>query len=162
MYICKKKVNECANATWNSSQEDFIATKAGTIDTGYFTTKNQDDNKKTQFEVKMNTFNESLKTLKTNNYSSAVSTYNSKMKSVNEKKEEIASLKERKSTGIANAIGTAASTLTQQGTALTTTLISASQNKGIRTGNCYIGDPQNGGTLFAPENSRKTLSWKNL
>ena len=105
---------------------------------------------------------ETLKGFKTNNYSSAVSTYNSKMKSVNEKKEEIASLKERKSTGIANAIGTAASTLTQQGTALTTTLISASQNKGIRTGNCYIGDPQNGGTLFAPENSRKTLSWKNL
>lgn len=107
-------------------------------------------------------FEKGLAKTSSNNYSSAVSTYNSKMKSVNEKKDEIAELKSRKSSGIANAIATGSSTLMQQGTALTTTLISADKNKGVRTGACYLGDPSNGGIYFAPENSRKTLSWKNL
>lgn len=107
-------------------------------------------------------FEEGLAKTSSNNYSSAVSTYNSKMKSVNEKKDEITELKSRKSTGIANAIATGSSTLMQQGTALTTTLISVDKNKGVRTGACYLGDPLSGGIYFAPENSRKTLSWKNL
>ena len=103
-----------------------------------------------------------LKTFTTNNYSSAVSTYNSKMKSVNEKKDEITELKSRKSSGIANAIATGSSTLVTQGANLTTTLISVDKNKGVRTGACYLGDPSSGGIYFAPEHSRKTLSWKNL
>mgnify|MGYP004648918709 FL=1 len=103
-----------------------------------------------------------LKTFTTNNYSSAVSTYNSKMKSVNEKKDEITELKSRKSSGIVNAIATGSSTLVTQGANLTTTLISVDKNKGVRTGACYLGDPSSGGIYFAPENSRKTLSWKNL
>lgn len=107
-------------------------------------------------------FEEGLAKTSSNNYSSAVSTYNSKMKSVNEKKDEITELKSRKSSGIANAIATGSSTLMQQGTALTTTLISVDKNKGVRTGACYLGDPSSGGIYFAPENSRKTLSWKNL
>lgn len=112
--------------------------------------------------TKVKDFQTNLKGFTTNNYSSAVSTYNSKMKSVNEKKDEITELKSRKSTGIANAIATGSSTLMQQGTALTTTLISVDKNKGVRTGACYLGDPSSGGIYFAPENSRKTLSWKNL
>ena len=107
-------------------------------------------------------FEEGLAKTSSNNYSSAVSTYNSKMKSVDEKKDEITELKSRKSSGIANAIATGSSTLMQQGTALTTTLISVDKNKGVRTGACYLGDPSSGGIYFAPENSRKTLSWKNL
>lgn len=107
-------------------------------------------------------FEDGLAKTSSNNYSSAVSTYNSKMKSVNEKKDEITELKSRKSSGIANAIATGSSTLMQQGTALTTTLISVDKNKGVRTGACYLGDPSSGGIYFAPENSRKTLSWKNL
>lgn len=103
-----------------------------------------------------------LKTFTTNNYSSAVSTYNSKMKSVNEKKDEITELKSRKSTGIANAIATGSSTLVTQGANLTTTLMTVDKNKGVRTGACYLGDPSSGGIYFAPEQSRKTLSWKNL
>lgn len=107
-------------------------------------------------------FEEGLAKTSSNNYSSAVSTYNSKMKSVNEKKDEITELKSRKSSGIANAIATGSSTLVTQGANLTTTLISVDKNKGVRTGACYLGDPSSGGIYFAPEHSRKTLSWKNL
>lgn len=114
-----------------------------------------DKNKVTDFQTNLKGFN-------TNNYSSAVSTYNSKMKSVNEKKDEITELKSRKSSGIVNAIATGSSTLVTQGANLTTTLISVDKNKGVRTGACYLGDPSSGGIYFAPEHSRKTLSWKNL
>ncbi len=135
----------CDTKTSTTNTVSFIDNETGEFDEGAFSR-----------------FEDGLAKTSSNNYSSAVSTYNSKMKSVNEKKDEITELKSRKSSGIANAIATGSSTLMQQGTALTTTLISVDKNKGVRTGACYLGDPSSGGIYFAPENSRKTLSWKNL
>lgn len=135
----------CDKQTSTTNTVSFINNETGEFDEGAFSR-----------------FEEGLAKTSSNNYSSAVSTYNSKMKSVNEKKDEITELKSRKSSGIANAIATGSSTLVIQGANLTTTLISVDKNKGVRTGACYLGDPSSGGIYFAPENSRKTLSWKNL
>ncbi|MGN0929454.1 MAG: hypothetical protein ACI4N3_02330 [Alphaproteobacteria bacterium] len=101
-------------------------------------------------------------TVQTNNYSSAVETYNSMQKKVSEEKTKISNLEERKNAGLQNAIATGASTLVQSGGALTTALISANNNVGIMSGACYIGDPENGGTLFVNDGGAKKLTWNNL
>ncbi|MBD5398319.1 hypothetical protein HDR60_02325 [bacterium] len=98
----------------------------------------------------------------TNNYSSAVETYNSMQKSVNEEKNKIKALEEKKQSGLSNAIASGASTLVQSGGALTTAIVAAKSNTATMTGACYIGDPENGGSLFANEGAAKKLTWSNL
>lgn len=97
-----------------------------------------------------------------NNYSSAVETYNSMQKSVSEEKKKITALEEKKQSGLSNAIASGASTLVQSGGALTTAIVAAKSNTATMTGACYIGDPENGGSLFANEGAAKKLTWSNL
>lgn len=154
--ICKKLSAECNNAIWDAAKGNYIV-NAKTASSASPSSTDFDVNKIVTNLEKLNTTQYA-----TNNYSSAVSDYNEKVKSANEKKSELEELQERKDQGLANAISSGTATLVQQGTALTTTLISASNNKGVMTGSCYLGDPQNGGIYFAGESQSKTISWKNM
>lgn len=160
---CKYKSSECSNATFDEVKGNWYV--AGSVNTDYFTNQVTDENKKdlgTQFELDTQSMSTSLSNLSINNYSSAVETYNSMQKSVSEEKKKITALEEKKQSGLSNAIASGASTLVQSGGALTTAIVAAKSNTATMTGACYIGDPENGGSLFANEGAAKKLTWSNL
>ena len=147
LYVCKRDSSNCMNAVFKNGT--YIATNSTTPDIG-------------NVGNAVNTLTTSLANanLSTNNYSSAVSEYNEMVKSANEKKNELEELKNRKEDGLSNAIASGTATLVQQGAAMTTTLVSAANNKGVMSGACYLGDPQNGGVYFASDGQSKKLTWK--
>ena len=69
-------------------------------------------------------------------------------------------LREKSNSSISNIASQATQTLMGSGMQLITTGMAMKQNKGIMTGACYIGDPENGGTQLIKEGEAKKLTWK--
>ena len=98
-----------------------------------------------------------------NNYISAYnkvrSQYDSNQDELNKHKKELEELEAKSGAGVQSIISEGVSTIGKSAITLVTTSMEASNNKGIMTGNCYLGDPANG-NLFMVGGESKKLTWK--
>lgn len=86
-------------------------------------------------------------------YSAAVSSYNSNQGALNKSKEELENAGKDMQAGISDIT----KGMLGGGSTLVTNLMAAKENKGTMTGNCYLGDPEGGGTLSQKVKPKKYL-----
>lgn len=89
-------------------------------------------------------------------YSKALSAYNTNQGTLNQNREKLENAGKDLQDGIADI----SKGVLGGGTQMVTSLMTAKENKGTMTGACYLGDPENGGTLFASEGETKKISWR--
>ena len=95
-------------------------------------------------------------------YNTAISSYNSANNSLNEKKKELQDMKEKANSSVSELVSSGSQTLFTGVTQIMTTKQEADSNKGIMTGSCWLGDPENGGAIFLQEGAAKKLTWKDM
>ena len=92
-------------------------------------------------------------------YNKVRSQYDSNQDELNKHKKELEELEAKSGAGVQSIISEGVSTIGKSAITLVTTSMEASNNKGIMTGNCYLGDPANG-NLFRVGGESKKLTWK--
>ena len=92
-------------------------------------------------------------------YNKVRSQYDSNQDELNKHKKELEELEAKSGAGVQSIISEGVSTIGKSAITLVTTSMEASNNKGIMTGNCYLGDPANG-NLFMVGGESKKLTWK--
>ncbi len=94
-------------------------------------------------------------------YTSAVSTYQSNQDKINKEKKELEELREKSNSSISNISSSATQALLGSGMQMITTGMAINENKGMMSGACYIGSPEEG-NIFLTEGEAKKLSWKSF
>lgn len=119
---------------------------------------------KTLYEQQKNTTtgNTFLKDLNNDvsDYNKALNTYNTNQTKLNEQKKELEELREKSNSSISNIASQATQALMGSGMTMLTTGMAMKENKGLMTGACYLGNPDQGGSILINEGEAKKLTWK--
>ncbi len=93
-------------------------------------------------------------------YNKALNTYNTNQTKLNEQKKELEELREKSNSSISNIASQATQALMGSGMTMLTTGMAMKENKGLMTGACYLGNPDQGGSILINEGEAKKLTWK--
>ena len=110
-------------------------------------------------DTKGNTFLKELNN-DVSDYNKALNTYNTNQTKLNEQKKELEELREKSNSSISNIASQATQALMGSGMTMLTTGMAMKENKGLMTGACYLGNPDQGGSILINEGEAKKLTWK--
>ena len=97
---------------------------------------------------------------KVSDYTKTLNTYNTNQTKLNEQKKELEELREKSNSSISNIASQATQALMGSGMTMLTTGMAMKENKGLMTGACYLGNPDQGGSILINEGEAKKLTWK--
>ena len=164
-YYCRTSTGKANGCSWNGN---YYAKASGgdSVASQYLENENKNlqERKASATDGENVDANKDLSLLKGLNkdisdYNKVRSQYDSNQDELNKHKKELEELEAKSGAGVQSIISEGVSTIGKSAITLVTTSMEASNNKGIMTGNCYLGDPANG-NLFMVGGESKKLTWK--